>query len=122
VVDVSVRATAICTLPCRRSARRRARAATRLDGGEVVAFVSSAEQDPVHNTNRDVGRGNILVWEQPLAARACARCRSSSMRMDAQSILYTTLWLFGTTFLAVAVVVCAVIWWGVRRGRTEPGG
>jgi hypothetical protein len=37
-------------------------------------------------------------------------------RMDAQSILYTTLWLFGVTFLAVAVVFGGVIWWVMRRG------
>ena len=82
-----------------------------------------------HNApSRQVERGNILVWEQTLADRL----RSVSLvydakggfgaldaRMDRQSILYTTLWLFGTTFLAVAVVFCAVIWWVVRRGTRE---
>ena len=40
-------------------------------------------------------------------------------RMDAQSILYTTLWLFGMTFVAVAVVFGGVIWWVMRRGGTR---
>ena len=37
--------------------------------------------------------------------------------MQTQSILYRTLWLFGFTFLAVAVVFAGVIWWVLRRGR-----
>ena len=36
--------------------------------------------------------------------------------MDPQSILYTTLWLFGGTFAAVAVTFALVIWWVLRRG------
>ena len=42
--------------------------------------------------------------------------------MDTQSILYTTLWLFGSTFLAVAVAFCGVIWWVMRRGRDTRAG
>ena len=37
-------------------------------------------------------------------------------RMDAESILYTTLWLFGMTFVAVAIVFVGMIWWVIRRG------
>ena len=39
--------------------------------------------------------------------------------MDTQSILYRTLWLFGTTFVAVAVAFVVVIWWVMRRGPTR---
>jgi hypothetical protein len=39
--------------------------------------------------------------------------------MDAQSILYTTLWLFGTTFLVVAAGFGGLVWWIVRRGARE---
>jgi hypothetical protein len=93
------------------------------NGNEVVAFrLHLPSKIRYHNTNRDVGRGNILVWEQPLSARLRGVPVELDARMDAQSILYTTLWLFGTTFLAVAVVFCAVIWWVVRRGRTEQVG
>jgi len=34
--------------------------------------------------------------------------------MDPQSILYTTLWLFGITFVAVAIAFGGVIWWVMR--------
>jgi hypothetical protein len=36
--------------------------------------------------------------------------------METQSILYRTLWLFGTTLVAVAVAFGLVIWW-VRGQR-----
>jgi hypothetical protein len=95
------------------------------NGGEVVAFrLHLPSRIRYHNTGRDVGRGNILVWEQPLADRlrsvpvvydSKGGVGPLDARMDRQSILYTTLWLFGTTFVAVAVVFCAVIWWVVRR-------
>jgi hypothetical protein len=93
------------------------------NGNEVVAFrLHLPSKIRYHNTNRDVGRGNILVWEQPLSERLRGVPVELDARMDAQSILYTTLWLFGITFLAVAVVFCAVIWWVMRRGRKSAEG
>jgi hypothetical protein len=99
------------------------------NGSEIVAFrLHLPSKIRYHNTKRDVGRGNILVWEQPLAERLRSLPVGSDVtagagvldaRMDAQSILYTTLWLFGTTFLAVVVVFGAVIWWIVRRTGQE---
>ena len=44
---------------------------------------------------RDVRRGNILVWEQPLADRLRGAPLTLDARMETQSILYRTLWLFG---------------------------
>jgi hypothetical protein len=102
------------------------------NGSEIVAFrLHLPSKIRYHNTGRDVGRGNILVWEQSLADRL----RSVSLvydpkggfgaldaRMDAQSILFTTLWLFGTTFVAVAIVFCVVIWWIMRRGKNQTVG
>jgi len=95
------------------------------DGSEIVAFrLHLTSKIRYHNTKREVGRGNILVWEQPLADRLRGVPVGSDVssgagvldaRMDAQSILYTTLWLFGLTFLFVAVVFGGVIWWVVRR-------
>jgi hypothetical protein len=90
-------------------------------GSEIVAFrLHLPSKIRYHNTKHDVGRGNILVWEQSLADRL----RSAPVvddangaldaRMDAQSILYTTLWLFGITFVAVAIVFGGVIWWVMR--------
>jgi hypothetical protein len=98
------------------------------NGSELVAFrLHLPSKIRYHNTGRDVGRGNILVWEQSLADRlrnvpiVYAEKGADGVldaRMDAQSILYTTLWLFGLTFVTVAVVFCAVIWWVMRRGRS----
>ena len=86
-------------------------------GGEIVAFrLHLPSKIRYHNTRRDVGRGNILVWEQSLFERLRGVPIVLDARMDAQSILYTTLWLFGLTFVAVAVVFCGVIWWVMRRG------
>ena len=40
------------------------------NGREIVAFrLHLPSKIRYHNTRRDVGRGNILVWEQPLADR-----------------------------------------------------
>jgi hypothetical protein len=60
------------------------------------------------------------VWEQSLADRLRSVPLVSGpglldARMDSQSILYRTLWLFGITFLVVAVVFVLVIWWVIRR-------
>ena len=95
------------------------------NGSEIVAFrLHVPSKIRYHNTKREVGRGNILVWEQSLADRLRgvaivddAGGSALDARMDAQSILYTTLWLFGMTFLAVAVAFSGLIWWVMRRGR-----
>jgi hypothetical protein len=92
-------------------------------GNEIVAFrLHLPSKIRYHNTKRDVGRGNILVWEQSLSDRLRSVPIVLDARMDAQSILYTTLWLFGITFLAVAVVFCLVIWWVVRKGSKSAQG
>ena len=58
--------------------------------------------------------GSVNVWllrGAPLTLDA---------RMDTQSILYRTLWLFAATFLAVAAAFGAAIWWVMRRGAEPP--
>ena len=37
--------------------------------------------------------------------------------MEPESILYSTLLLFGVTVVAAAMTFGVVIWWVVRRGR-----
>jgi hypothetical protein len=37
--------------------------------------------------------------------------------MEPESILYSTLILFGLTIVAAAMTFAVVIWWIVRRGR-----
>jgi hypothetical protein len=98
------------------------------NGREIVAFrLHLPSKIRYHNTRREVGRGNILVWEQPLADRLRGvpvvygengAVGPLDARMDAQSILYTTLWLFGLTFVAVAVVFGGVIWVVMRKGTS----
>jgi len=57
-----------------------------------------------------------LIWEQSLSDRLRSVPVEIDARMDRQSILYTTLWLFGVTFVAVAVVFVGVVWWVMRKG------
>ena len=130
LVDVSVHARRrSVSATCRPSAPPRARtsATSGWNGSEIVAFrLHLPSKIRYHNTKRDVGRGNILVWEQSLADRLRgvpvvydAGDGALDARMDAQSILYTTLWLFGATFVVVAIVFGGVIWWVMRRGGRE---
>jgi hypothetical protein len=101
----------------------KAPAAAGWSGREVVAFRLHLPSKIRHqNTHRDVRRGNILEWEQPLAERLRGVPLALEANMDAQSILYRTLWLFGATFLTVAAAFVIVIWWVMRRGRTRPAG
>jgi len=88
------------------------------NGTELVAFrLHLPSKIEFHNTRRDIGRGNILVWEQTLAERRRGVPLTLEARMQTQSILYRTLWLFGLTFVAVAVLFVAIIWWVLRRGQ-----
>ena len=88
-------------------------------GRETVAFrLHLPSKITYHNAGPDnLKRGNILVWEQPLADRVKGEPLTLDARMETQSILYRTLWLFGATFAAVAVSFVLVIWWVIRRGR-----
>jgi hypothetical protein len=100
-----------------------AAAATRVgdvgwDGSELVAFrMHVPSVIPFHNAPEPPQRGNIVVWEQPLAARLQGEPLELQVHMEPESILYSTLVLFGTTILAVAATFGAVIWWIARRGR-----
>ena len=98
----------------------KASAAAGWNGREVVAFRLHLPSKIRHqNTHREVRRGNILDWEQPLADRLRGVPLVLEANMDAQSILYRTLWLFGATFLAVAAAFVVVIWWVMRRPKQD---
>jgi hypothetical protein len=88
-------------------------------GGEMVVFKMHLPSEiPYHNApSRQTERGNILRWEQPLAARLKGEPLDVEVRMEPDSILYSTLILFGLTVLAAALTFGIVIWWVVRRGR-----
>jgi hypothetical protein len=72
-----------------------------------------------NNNGRGVERGNIVTWEQPLTERLRGTPIVLDARMDPQSILYRTLWLFGATFVAVAFMFVFIIWWVRGRAPAE---
>ena len=92
-------------------------------GGELVAFRLHLPSKITYHTNNNGEdnylRGNILLWEQPLAARLAGTPLVFDARMQTQSILYRTLLLFGGTAAAVAVAFVAVIALVVRGGKEK---
>ena len=92
-------------------------------GGEIVAFrLHVPSKIAYHNTLPvNFRRGNILIWEQSLDDRLHGVPLVLDARMETQSILYRTLWLFGLTLVAVAVTFALVIWWVLgQRPRLAP--
>jgi hypothetical protein len=104
-----------------------------LTGDEIVAFrLHLPARIRFQNSrylekdeSRPAARGNILTWEQRLRERlagkpiAYAEDRTPDVmevRMDRQSILYRTLWLFGIAFVAAMLVIAGLIWLTMRRG------
>jgi hypothetical protein len=85
-------------------------------GREIVAFRLHLPSKVRSQNTGPPRRGNILVWEQSLDDRRRGRPLTLDATMDPQSILYTTLWLFGGTFAAVAATFGLVIWCVLRRG------
>lgn len=76
---------------------------------------------PGPDNTREVERGNIVSWEQRLTDRLKGEPLVIEARMDTESILYSTLWLFGLTFAAALVALGGVVWW-VARGPKGTGG
>ena len=94
------------------------------DGTELVAFkLHLPSRIHEHNVklldgrNGDLERGNILTWEQTLVARRAGTPINMHVTMASTSILYTTLWLFAAAFAGAVAVLCAIVWWTMRRGR-----
>jgi hypothetical protein len=96
----------------------------RWTGREQVVFKMHIPSEiPYHNApSRKTERGNILRWEQPLAARLEGEPIDVEVRMEPESILYSTLLLFGGTVVAALLTFGLVIWWVVRRGRDDDVG
>ena len=87
-------------------------------GRELVAFrMHLPSEIPFHNSPSGVQRGNILEWEQPLANRLKGAPLDLQVQLEPESILYTTVLLFGSTVVAAAVTFALLIWWVARRGR-----
>lgn len=86
-------------------------------GNELVAFrLHLPSKVEFHNSpSRIIERGNIIVWEQPLAERRKGTPLELTVRMQAESILLRTLALFGAMMAAVAVTFAAAIWFVKTR-------
>jgi hypothetical protein len=88
------------------------------NGRELVAVrLHLPSKIEYHTLPSDYRRGNIVVWEQSLADRLRGAPLTIEARMQTQSILYRTLWLFAITFVAVAIGFALTIWWILRRGK-----
>jgi hypothetical protein len=96
-------------------------------GGELVAFRLHLPSKIVYHNARDletnetssIARGNILAWEQLLTDRLDGKPIAIEVRMDRQSILHRTLWLFAGAFVSAVLVIGALIWWTIRKGPKE---
>jgi hypothetical protein len=96
-------------------------------GKELVAIRLHMPSRIVEHNARDletdegsvVQRGNILAWEQLLTDRLDGRPLAIEVRMDRQSILYTTLWLFAGAFSAAVLLLVLIVWLTVRKGARE---
>jgi hypothetical protein len=96
-------------------------------GQELVALrlhmpsriIAHYARDIDSNEGSVVQRGNILAWEQLLTERLDGRPIDIEVRMDRQSILYTTLWLFAGAFAAAVLVIGLILWLTVRKGARE---
>jgi len=94
------------------------------DGTELVAFKLHAPSriryqnvKRLDGTNGTFERGNILTWEQTLKDRLAGTPVAMDVKMDATSILHTTLWLFAGAFAAAVLLLVVVIWMVMRKGR-----
>ena len=88
-------------------------------GDELVAFrIHLPSRVPFHNSpTREIERGNIIVWEQPLAARLKSEPVAIEVHMETESILARTLTLFAITVVLAGATFAAAIWWVMRRGK-----
>jgi len=89
------------------------------DGTELMAVrLHVPSRVTYHNApSKQVERGNILTWEQPLKARLAGEPLLVDARFGSQRILVLTVALFLAAMAAAAVTVGGLIWWVVRKGR-----
>jgi len=90
------------------------------EGNELVAIrVHLPSKVEFHNSpSRTIERGNIIVWEQPLAQRQKGTPLELTVQMQTESILFRTLTLFGMMAVAAALTFVAAIWFVKSRKAT----
>ena len=97
------------------------------NGNELVAFrvhfpsriLDHNARDLEKDVPSEIARGNILSWEQRLTDRLDGQPVAIQVTMDAQSILYRTLWLFGGAFGAAVLLLVTIVWLIRRKGVRE---
>ena len=91
------------------------------NGDELVAFrLHLPSRVPFHNSpSREIQRGNIIAWEQPLGSRIKGEPVDIEVHMETESILASTLMLFTLTMVLVAATFGLAIWWVMRRKGTS---
>ena len=89
-------------------------------GSELVAFrLHLPSRVTFHNSpSREVLRGNIIAWEQPLNERLQGTPVEIQVLMDTDSILSRTLLLFGAMMVLVALTFVSFIWFIRSRKPT----
>jgi hypothetical protein len=94
------------------------------NGSELVAVrMHVPSKIPYHNApSRQVERGNILGWEQPLSDRLAGKPIEIEVRMETASILARTLLIFALSAAAALTLLAAIVFWVRRAGRTAPAG
>jgi hypothetical protein len=92
------------------------------DGSELIAVrLHLPSRITFHNSpSRKIERGNIVVWEQPLAERLKGAPLEIIARMETQSILFRTLALFGAMGVLVVLTFIAAIWYVKSRKPLSP--
>lgn len=90
-------------------------------GDEMVAFrYHLPSRIPFHNApSREVERGNIIRWEQPLASRLQGEPLGIEVHMETESILMETLALFALTIVAALATLATAVWFVMRRKGAE---
>jgi hypothetical protein len=88
-------------------------------GSELIAVrVHLPSRVRYHNAGAgNLKRGNILVWEQGLTDRQAGKPLEIEAHIEQTSILSSTLMLFAVSGLLALLVLAALIWWVVRKGK-----
>jgi hypothetical protein len=91
------------------------------EGDELVAVrLHLPSEVDYHNTpSRSGERGNIFVWEQPLAERLKGTPLVIEARMEKESILFQTLALFAAMAVLAALTFVGAIWY-VKSRKPAP--
>jgi len=88
-------------------------------GDELVAVrMHLPSRITFHNApSREVERGNILTWEQPLRSRLAGEPIEIDVRMDERSILRRTMTVFALAVAAALVLLAAIVWRVRKAGQ-----